>query len=59
MGRHQEVQQPDINGNEHSQLSHMLNESKQSFKRSAATQENILKNMKICTMITMQSASDN
>jgi len=59
MGRHQEVQQPDINGNEHFQLSHRLSESNQSFNNSAASQENILKNMKIRTMITMQSASDN
>jgi len=59
MGRHQEVQQPDINGKEHSQQSHILSESNQSFNNSAATQKNILKNMKICTMITMQSASDN
>jgi len=58
MGRHQEVQQPDINGNEHFHLSHILSESKQSFNNLAATQENILKNMKIGTS-TMQSASDN
>jgi hypothetical protein len=46
MGKHQEVQQPDINGKEHSQLSHILSECNQSFNNSAATQENIPKNIK-------------
>ena len=59
MGRHQEVQQPDIYRKEHYQMSYMLNESNQSFNDSVATHENILNNMKIHTIITMQFASDN
>jgi hypothetical protein len=59
MGRHQEVQHPDINEKEHSHLSHILSKNNQSFNNSAATQENIPMNMKICTMITMQSANNN
>jgi hypothetical protein len=40
-------------------MSHMLSESNQSFNDSVATHENILNNMKIHTIITMQFASDN
>jgi hypothetical protein len=45
MGRHEEVQQPDIHGKEHSQLSNILSESNQCFNNSAATQEDILNNI--------------